>query len=143
VETTTQATSAAAVSTVQAASAISNVVASTTGTCQGASNPCTGDATYYDVDASEYTSCGDQVDGLTTNIVAIAADFMGAQSNGNPMCGKTISVSYKGTTIQATVCDKCPGCTGRGIDLSRAAFQSIASFDIGRIKSGDITWWFN
>jgi rare lipoprotein A (peptidoglycan hydrolase) len=65
---------------------------------------------------------------------------MGSQSNGNPYCGLTITVSLNGKTVVARVVDKCMGCTGRSIDLSKAAFDVLASEDVGRTTA---EWWFN
>ncbi|KAH8685971.1 RlpA-like double-psi beta-barrel-protein domain-containing protein-containing protein, partial [Tricladium varicosporioides] len=87
-------------------------------------------------------SCGySGVDGVKDKIVAISSKFMGTVSNGNPMCGKTITVKgSSGKTVVAKVVDKCPGCDTHDIDLSRAAFLDLDSFDVGRIN---VNWWFN
>jgi hypothetical protein len=75
----------------------------------------TGDLTYY---ALGMGACGwdDSGKDQTENIVAISYAVMGEQSNGNPMCGKTISISYGGKTITATIRDKCMGCAPDDID---------------------------
>ena len=75
----------------------------------------TGDLTYYTVGMG---ACGwdDTGKDLTSNIVAISHEAMGSASNGNPMCGKTITISYGGKTITATVRDKCMGCAANDID---------------------------
>lgn len=98
--------------------------------------------TYYDIAANEYGSCGyPGIDGTKEKIVAMSADLMGTVSNGNPMCGRTITVKAKnGNTVVARVVDKCPGCVAHAIDLSRAAFSELDSFDVGRIN---VNWWFN
>ncbi len=36
--------------------------------------------------------------------------MMGSQSNGNPFCGRTAAIVYKGKTIHGTLTDKCMGC---------------------------------
>lgn len=63
-------------------------------------------------------ACGEDDTGKdeTDYIVALSHDLMGTQSNGNPYCGKTITISYGGKTVQATVKDKCMGCALDSID---------------------------
>ncbi|KAH6667793.1 riboflavin aldehyde-forming enzyme [Halenospora varia] len=114
---------------------------SSSGTCSTRS-PCTGEMTYYDISANEYGSCGYQgIDGTKDKIVAISAQLMGSVSNGNPMCGKTVTVKgINGKTVVAKVIDKCPSCVAHAIDLSRAAFTELDSLDVGRIN---VNWWFN
>ncbi|KAK1770961.1 allergen Asp f 7-like protein [Phialemonium atrogriseum] len=100
----------------------------------------TGDLTYY---ALGMGACGfdDSGKDMTENIVALSYLVMGEQSNGNPMCGKTISISYGGKTITATVRDKCMGCAADAIDVSEAAFVSLlGSTGVGRKA---VNWWFN
>lgn len=67
---------------------------------------------------------------------------MGTQSNGNPYCGKTITIQCKATgkKTTATVVDKCMGCTGYSIDLSNAAFLELDDLSVGRTTAD---WWFN
>lgn len=120
----------------------------------------TGDLTYYTVGMG---ACGEDDSGKdnTENIVALSHLLMGTQSNGNPMCGKTITISAGGKTVQATVKDKCMGCDTDNIDgkpsrsqdlyrrqrpltliaVSTVAFVSLmGSTDVGR---GKVDWWFN
>lgn len=66
-----------------------------------------GQATYY---IAGLGSCGVTNNGQAQDIVALPHGLMGAQSNGNPFCGKTVSISYKGKTASGTVQDKCMGC---------------------------------
>jgi len=66
--------------------------------------------------------------------------MMGSQSNGNPYCGQTITVSLNGNSIQATVVDKCMGCEGDSIDLSTHAFSQLADESVGRTEA---SWYFN
>jgi hypothetical protein len=100
----------------------------------------TGDLTYYTVGLG---ACGEDDTGKdnTDNIVALSHLLMGEQSNGNPYCGKTITISYGGKTIQATVKDKCMGCAMNNIDVSTIAFTTLmGSTDVGRHA---VDWWFN
>ncbi|PQE27565.1 allergen asp f7 protein [Rutstroemia sp. NJR-2017a BBW] len=95
--------------------------------------PCTGDITFYDAGLG---ACGWTTDGTTEAIIALPYELMGTQSNGNPYCGLYVTISYGGKTVV----DKCMGCTGNSIDLSRAAWNQLASEDVGRTQA---EWWFN
>jgi hypothetical protein len=74
-------------------------------------------------------------------VVALPFGLMGALSNDNPYCGKTITIEYNGKRIVATVVDKCMGCYDYSIDLSIDAFNSLGiDLKIGRVTG---TWYFN
>lgn len=99
-----------------------------------------GDITYFKLGLG---SCGfdDLNKDQTHNIVAVSAQLMGTVSNGNPMCGKSITIKANGKTIQALVHDKCPVCAPGDIDGSEKMFLDLfGSLDAGRQK---IEWWFN
>ncbi|AEO55865.1 hypothetical protein MYCTH_2314413 [Thermothelomyces thermophilus ATCC 42464] len=99
-----------------------------------------GEITYY---ALGMGSCGVDDSGKdnSDNIVAVSSSLMGAQSNGNPMCGKTITVKANGKTAQAVVHDKCPSCAPNDIDVSEKLFLELfGSLDLGR---GQVEWYFN
>lgn len=99
-----------------------------------------GDLTYYAVGMG---SCGVDDSGKdnSENIVAISSDLMGTQSNGNPMCGKTITIFANGKSTTATVRDKCPGCKYGSIDVSEKVFLALFG-DLG-VGRGSVTWSFN
>lgn len=101
------------------------------------SSPCSGDITYY---TAGLGACGLTTDGDSEAVIALPYEMMGTQSNGNPYCGQTVTISYGGKTTQATVVDKCMGCTGNSIDLSVMAFNTLADEAIGRAQAD---WWFN
>lgn len=100
---------------------------------------------YYSGDLTYYTlglgSCGtdDSGEDMSANIVAMSSATMGAQSNGNPMCGKTIKIynSANGKTATGTVMDKCPGCDAGSIDVSQKLFEELADLADGRVE---ISW---
>ncbi|KAH8748141.1 allergen Asp F7 [Diaporthe sp. PMI_573] len=98
----------------------------------------TGDLTYYAVGLG---ACGEDDSGkdMTDNIVAMSAETMGSQSNGNPMCGKTIKIynNANGKHSTGTIRDKCPGCKQGSIDVSQKLFEELADLADGRI---DISW---
>ncbi|TPX15719.1 uncharacterized protein E0L32_000053 [Thyridium curvatum] len=100
----------------------------------------TGAMTYYTVGMG---ACGfnDAGKDMTENIVAISKDQMGEQSNGNPLCGKTITITHGGKSVQATIRDKCMGCASGEIDVSEKVFIDIfGSLDVGR---SPVDWTFN
>ena len=100
-------------------------------------NPCTGDITYYDTGLG---ACGTTNDGLSENVVALPYGLMGTANNNNPYCGKRITIACNGKTATAVVVDKCMGCQGESIDLSRKAFRELAEYSVGRTTA---EWWFN
>lgn len=97
-----------------------------------------GDLTYYTVGLG---ACGEDDSGkdMSENIVAMSSATMGSQSNGNPMCGKTIKIfnSANGKSATGVIHDKCPGCNDGSIDVSQKLFEELADLADGRI---DISW---
>ncbi|MCJ1361621.1 hypothetical protein MMC16_000721 [Acarospora aff. strigata] len=102
------------------------------------SSPCTGDLTNY---TAGMGACGVTNNGQTDSVIALPASFMGEQSNGNPLCGKSVTIKYKGITATAKVADKCPECQGRSIDLSEVLFKKFAALSDGRLFGAE--WSFN
>ncbi|GAD99797.1 allergen Asp F7 [Paecilomyces variotii No. 5] len=102
------------------------------------SSPCSGDGTYYDTATSmtNPSSCGTANDGLTENVLALPVGMMSEK-----YCGKTVTVNYNGKTAQGTVVDKCMGCEGDSIDLSRHFFGALADLSEGRLS--DVKWYIN
>ncbi|KAI9739435.1 MAG: hypothetical protein M1818_005123 [Claussenomyces sp. TS43310] len=101
--------------------------------------PCTGDMTYYDASAGT-GACGWNNNTMADDVIALPHELMGSLSNDNPYCGLTVSISYGGKEITATVVDKCMGCTGNAIDLSNHAFDQLDAESAGRVTC---KWWFN
>ena len=67
---------------------------------------------------------------------------MGTQSNGNPYCGRSVSIKASdGSTVTAKVGDKCMGCDGMSIDLTDALFKKVVPNGDGRVSG--IQWWFD
>ena len=100
----------------------------------------TGDLTYYTVGLG---ACGEDQTGqdMTGNIVAISHLLMGEQSNGNPMCGKSITIKANGKTCHGIVTDKCMGCEEFAIDVSEKLFTELW----GGLGGGrePVEWWFD
>jgi len=74
-------------------------------------------------------------------VIALSALLMGTVSNGNPYCGKTVTIMSGGNSIKATVVDKCPVCSEYSIDLSNKAFLGLG-YDLG-VGRTNATWYFN
>jgi hypothetical protein len=88
------------------------------------------DMTIYD-NVGAAGACGKAInDG--DMIVALAQEAWGASTYDtmtgdatNPWCGQKIKIDYKGNSIEATIMDLCPGCSGHDIDLSLAAWTQL------------------
>jgi hypothetical protein len=115
--------------------------ASDSASCQGESAACQGDITYY---GGGLGACGVNVD-PSGNGIALPYEFMGTASNSNPYCGKTLTIynPATGASVQATVMDKCMGCTGRSIDLTETLFGDLTGGDTGLGRVSGVDWWFN
>jgi len=76
--------------------------------------------------------------------IALPYEFMGTQSNGNPYCGRSVTLvnPTSGTTVQATVGDKCMGCVDRAIDCTDALFNAITDGQ-GDGRVSGIEWYFS
>ena len=70
---------------------------------------------------------------------------MGTQSNGNPFCGKGVTIynPATGNYASAAVADKCMGCTGRSIDLTQALFSQLTNGDMAAGRVSGVQWWFH
>ena len=74
--------------------------------------------------------------------VALPVGLMGDLSNDNPYCGRSLTIQGPGgTSVQATVGDKCMGCSGYSIDLTDVCFNAVAPDGDGRVSG--VSWWFN
>jgi hypothetical protein len=133
---------AAAASSVAAAAAPGSIsTGSTTGTCEGSDNACVGDVTHWD---GGLGACGTVVDTDTDLAIALPFAFMGTLSNTNPYCGMSVTLynPTSGTTVQATVRDKCMGCVDRAIDCTDILFNQITD-NLGNGRESGIEWWLN
>jgi expansin (peptidoglycan-binding protein) len=89
-----------------------------------------GQATYYDADGTG--ACGFKA---TPNDLDVAA-LNGSQYK-KSWCGQCALVTGPKGMVKVRIVDLCPGCAFGGLDLSRQAFEAIASLSAGRVK---ITW---
>ncbi|KIW95115.1 uncharacterized protein Z519_03699 [Cladophialophora bantiana CBS 173.52] len=113
----------------------------TDGTCEGSGDACQGDVTHWD---GGLGACGWNVNTNSDMQIALPYAFMGTQSNGNPYCGRSVTLynPTSGTTVQATVGDKCMGCLDRAIDCTDALFNAITD-GTGDGRVSGIQWWLN
>ncbi|KAF2399150.1 hypothetical protein EJ06DRAFT_73024 [Trichodelitschia bisporula] len=106
----------------------------------GSSYSGTGEITYYDV-VGAAGSCGRQ-GSPSENLIALSVNIMGplngGNSNNNPLCGKTIEITYNGATHTGTVYDTCQGCATGDIDLTPQLFQAVAPNGDGRVPG--VSW---
>jgi hypothetical protein len=118
-----------------------SINASTSGTCEGEGNACVGDVTHWD---GGLGACGTNVDTNTDLAIALPYQFMGTASNDNPYCGRSVTLynPTSGTTVQATVRDKCMGCLDRAIDCTDILFNEITD-NMGNGRMSGIEWWLN
>lgn len=114
---------------------------SSTANCEGTANTCAGDVTHWD---GGLGACGWNVDTESQFAIALPHAFMGTQSNGNPYCGRAVTLvnPVSGTTVQATVGDKCMGCEARSIDCTNALFNAITDGK-GDGRLTGIQWYFS
>ncbi|EIW74628.1 plant expansin [Coniophora puteana RWD-64-598 SS2] len=54
-------------------------------------------------------------------------------------CGSSITITYNGNSVAATVVDKCTGCSGDELDLSQGLFECFADASVGVIY-GEWEW---
>lgn len=91
-----------------------------------------GKATWYRQGGSA-GSCGKNHSD-NDKVIAVPSSMAGQH------CGQKVTIQHGGKQETATVADECPSCAENQIDLSRGAFESLASFEQGEIP---IEWWFN
>ncbi|KAG9293485.1 hypothetical protein G9A89_009209 [Geosiphon pyriformis] len=99
-----------------------------------------GQGTYYNPGPG---ACG-STDSDSSPVVALAAPDFDPSSpagnpNRNPLCGRSVKITYRGRSVKALVKDRCPVCQSGDLDMSPVVFQEIANKDLGRIK---IKWRF-
>jgi hypothetical protein len=73
--------------------------------------------------------------------VALAAPAWGASTYDsqtgkatNKWCGQKIKIEYNGKSVDATIMDLCPGCSGHDLDLSDAAWEAIGMTEWTRVQ---------
>jgi hypothetical protein len=120
---------------------VARVSGSPSGTCDGEGAACEGDVTHWD---GGLGACGTNVDTNADMAVSLPYEFMGTLSNSNPLCGRSVTLynPNSGTTVKATVRDKCMGCLDRAIDCTDVLFNAITD-GTGNGRYPGIVWWLN
>jgi opacity protein-like surface antigen len=103
-----------------------------------------GDITIYD-NTGGFGACGTALYD-TDMVVALSIDTWGASTYDvmtgaatNPWCNQKITIEYNGNTVEATIMDMCPGCSGKDIDLSLAVWKKLTGLDEKTRLQAD--WW--
>ncbi|KAF2273227.1 uncharacterized protein EI97DRAFT_344314, partial [Westerdykella ornata] len=106
----------------------------------------TGDMTIYNTQngagACGYT-LSDDVGSAALSAAIWGNDVWGSADNinGNPICSKSVTVSYNGKSITVPVKDRCPVCAANDVDLTPAAWNYLTGNAApGREK---VTWTFS
>ncbi|GAB5594041.1 hypothetical protein Unana1_08941 [Umbelopsis nana] len=81
-------------------------------------------------------ACGPQEDDGSL-IVALNAPQYGNMNQKSSWCGKKISITHAGKTVQATINDACPECAYGSLDLTPAVFNKLGNPVVGEL---DIKW---
>ncbi|TQN67428.1 Allergen Asp f 7-like protein [Colletotrichum shisoi] len=97
--------------------------------------PFIGDITFFN---PALGACG-WTDNDGSMIVALSHIKMGSQSNGNPLCGRTVRIKGPNGQTDVKVTDKCMGCAETDIDVSPAVFEKVVG-DKGLGRVGNIEW---
>ncbi|OSD03599.1 hypothetical protein PYCCODRAFT_1451679 [Trametes coccinea BRFM310] len=101
----------------------------------------TGDGTYY---STGLGSCGitnqdsDHIVAVSHLLYDSYPGYTGANPNNNPVCGRKITATYQGKSVEVTVTDRCTGCAETDLDFSPSAFSELADFAVGRLHG--MTW---
>ncbi|WVO24426.1 uncharacterized protein IAS62_005794 [Cryptococcus decagattii] len=153
---TSLSTSSVASSTITSAAAATSSAVSADPDGDG---PFYGEGTWY-YQYNTAGACGN-VNPDSAYIVAVSAllfdnwpGYNGLNPNNNPICGHQVNLTWEGTSITATVADRCPGCELRHLDLSRGAFGALSNYDYdigvfsttidGQSYNQDLEWsWLN
>ncbi|MFD0338276.1 RlpA-like double-psi beta-barrel domain-containing protein [Streptomyces sp. NPDC127117] len=80
-------------------------------------------------------ACGQQI---RDGDLVVALDYR-MFGSGTSQCGRKVEITHNGRSITATVLDAAPTTEAHGLDLTRGAYEALASPDQGTI---DITWRF-
>jgi hypothetical protein len=103
----------------------------------------TGDGTFY---ATGLGACG-----ITNNdsqhIVAVSRllfdtfpGYSGVNPNTNPVCGRHVTASYQGKSVDLVITDRCEACKITDLDMAPSAFDELADPSVGRIHGMTWTW---
>ncbi|KAI0756636.1 RlpA-like double-psi beta-barrel-protein domain-containing protein-containing protein [Daedaleopsis nitida] len=102
-----------------------------------------GDGTFYN---TGLTACG--ITNTDSELIAAVSHelfdnfpgYQGGNPNNNPLCKRKIRATYQGNSVDVQITDRCVGCAMFDVDFSPAAFEKLASFDLGRIHGVEWHW---
>jgi hypothetical protein len=101
----------------------------------------TGDLTFYDVGMG-IGSCGMPQASPSDMVVALNTANMDSgysgNPNDNPLCGKSITITYNGVSATGILYDSCPTCNEGDVDLSTGFFDHFGTQAQGRLIGA--TW---
>ncbi|KAG8528060.1 uncharacterized protein KY384_006976 [Bacidia gigantensis] len=116
------------------------------GSCGQVGGKCmASDVTIYDDQG--IGSCGWQNDTTSEDYFALAANTFGAYTNDAPgphknaFCGRMAKIEVDGKQFDAMLTDKCPGCNGWSIDLSKSLWNKVTG-NKSPDRMHNINWWF-
>ena len=89
---------------------------------------------FYDAQTGNEGACGGHISNGEFAVAMNAAQF----NQGD--CGKTITLTWGGVSVQAVIRDMCPGCPPGGLDLTPALWNQFADPGKGIIWDG--SWNF-
>ncbi|KAH6917310.1 riboflavin aldehyde-forming enzyme [Coprinopsis sp. MPI-PUGE-AT-0042] len=103
----------------------------------------TGEGTYYDTGlgaCGETNNDGDYIAAVSHELFDNFPGYGRVNPNLNPMCGRSVTVSYQGRSITVRLVDRCTACKLTDLDFSPAAFKDLAPNGDGRIHGMTWTW---
>ncbi|KAF9569646.1 hypothetical protein CPC08DRAFT_623339 [Agrocybe pediades] len=104
----------------------------------------TGQGTFY---ATGLGACGitnkdtDHIAAVSHLLFDAFPGYAGGNPNNNPICGRTVTATYKGKSTVVALTDRCEGCKITDLDFSPSAFADLADFALGRLDG--VTWVWN
>ncbi|ODV87076.1 hypothetical protein CANARDRAFT_26508 [[Candida] arabinofermentans NRRL YB-2248] len=137
--TTTSTSSTSSTSTTTSSTSSTKEVTSSSTTSSSAETTYTGRGTYYSVSNDNCGTSSTDSD----YVVAIAHSLYETSVDSEDIssyCGKTITASYGGNSVEVRVIDSCESCSDNDLDFSSAAFEKLAALDVGELT---ITWYWN
>lgn len=102
-----------------------------------------GEGTYYGtgLGACGITNNDDQLIAAVSHLMFDTfPDYKGGNPNNNPICGKKVTATYQGRSVQVTITDRCVACGMFDLDFSPKAFSALAAQSVGRIVGMEWTW---
>lgn len=129
--------------TTKATTTEATTVVATTAAAQSTTQNSVFDTSVHNGIATFYSVSADNCGTFSTDndfVCAISQQMYNTLANSESIseyCGHMINITYNNKTIKVKVVDSCASCDANHLDLSPAAFNSLANPDLGVI---DIQW---